>query len=110
MREAGLAVVREMMSKSSQPSRGLNDSTVSANSVNSNTESAPSSSVTISSHGANSADDIMSSTSPIGKNDISNGAEDDYNDVTAPVCISSRHFEAALNRVRPSVALHDRQR
>ena len=107
MREAGLAVVREMMSKSSQPSRGLSDSTVSANS---STESAPSSSVTISSHGANSADDIMSSTSPIGKNDISNGAEDDYNDVTAPVCISSRHFEAALNRVRPSVALHDRQR
>ena len=27
-----------------------------------------------------------------------------------PVCICSRHFEAALNRVRPSVALHDRQR
>ena len=107
MREAGLAVVREMMSKSSQPSRGLNDSTVSANSVNSNTESAPSSSVTISTHGANSADDIISSTSPIGKIDISNVAEDD---VTAPVCISSRHFEAALNRVRPSVALHDRQR
>lgn len=27
-----------------------------------------------------------------------------------PVCISARHFEAALQKVRPSVALHDRQR
>ena len=112
VREAGLAVVREMMIKSSQPSRGSNDITDSTTSVHSNSLSAPSSSVTISTHCANSTNDITSpSTTAIDNNDVSNGVEDNNdNDITDRVCISSRHFEAALNRVRPSVALHDRQR
>jgi SpoVK/Ycf46/Vps4 family AAA+-type ATPase len=96
VREAGLAVVRELMS--SHPS-GL--SVPATGRVTGGAADHCPSSATRSSEGTGS--DPASS-------DEGSLALASTEKKQLPVCISARHFESALQKVRPSVALHDRQR
>jgi hypothetical protein len=98
VREAGLAVVRELMSNhstgSSVPAAGRVTSGGADHCPSS--ASATSSSEGTGSDTASSGDGSLALASTEKKQ--------------LPVCISARHFESALQKVRPSVALHDRQR
>jgi hypothetical protein len=97
VREAGLSVVRELMSKGR--TKGSSSGSLAGVQVThpGDDGSAPSSS---------RSDDISGSSVADAESD-SRAAESEASEA---VCISARHFESALGRVRPSVALHDRQR
>jgi SpoVK/Ycf46/Vps4 family AAA+-type ATPase len=99
VREAGLSVVRELMSKgrAKGSSSGSLAGVIAAHPGDDG--SAPSSS---------SGGDV--SGSRVADGDSGSGAGAAESDASEAVCISARHFESALGRVRPSVALHDRQR
>jgi hypothetical protein len=100
VREAGLAVVRELMSNhstgSSVPAAGRG--------AGGGADHCPSSATaTSSSEGTGTGSDTASS----GDGSLALASTEKKQ---PPVCISARHFESALQKVRPSVALHDRQR
>jgi exo-beta-1,3-glucanase (GH17 family) len=98
VREAGLAVVRELMSNyptgSSMPAAGRV--------TGGGADHCPSSATATSSSEGTSSDSASSGDGSL--------ALINTEKKQPPVCISARHFEAALQKVRPSVALHDRQR
>lgn len=95
VREAGLSVVRELMSKS----KGSSSGSLAGVSVTrpGDDGSTPSSSGS-------------AGVSEVADPGTEGGSEATGSDATEAVCISARHFQSALGRVRPSVALHDRQR
>ena len=100
VREAGLAVVRELMGNSYQP---VGSSVPAAGHVSLGQAERCPSSAGSSSEGA--ANDLTSS------HDEGEGLNVAHTEEKQPaVCISARHFESALQKVRPSVALQDRQR
>lgn len=96
VREAGLAVVRELMSNyptgSNVPAAGR----IAGGGADHCPSSATSSSEGTGLDPASSGDGSLVLANTEKKQ--------------PPVCISARHFESALQKVRPSVALHDRQR
>ena len=100
VREAGLAVVRELMSNyptgSSMPAAGR------AAGAGGGGDHCPSSATATSNSEGTGSDSASSGDGSL----TLAGTEKKQ----PPVCISARHFEAALQKVRPSVALHDRQR
>ena len=98
VREAGLAVVRELMSNNSHPV-GFGTPAV-EHASGGKIDHCPSS-ATSSSEGA-----VRDATSS-GDGGLTVAHTEEQQ---PPVCISARHFESALQRVRPSVALQDRQR
>ena len=98
VREAGLAVVRELMSSNIHP---VGSSVPSAVHVTGGNAGHCPSSATSSSGGT--------ASDPTSSGDGGPHVADTEEKQPA-VCISARHFESALQKVRPSVALHDRQR
>ena len=98
VREAGLAVVRELMSNNSHPV-GFGTPAV-EHASGGKIDHCPSS-ATSSSEGA-----VRDATSS-GDGGLTVAHTEEQQ---PPVCISARHFESALQKVRPSVALQDRQR
>ena len=98
VREAGLAVVRELMSNNSHPV-GFGTPAV-EHASGGKIDHCPSS-ATSSSEGA-----VRDATSS-GDGGLTVARTEEQQ---PPVCISARHFESALQKVRPSVALQDRQR
>ena len=98
VREAGLAVVRELMSSNSHP---VGFSTPAVGHASGGKSDHFPSSATSSSGGA-VGDASSSGDSGLA---VAHTVEEQ-----PPVCISARHFESALQKVRPSVALQDRQR
>ena len=98
MREAGLAVVRELMSNNFHPV-GFGTPAVEQSSGG-KIDHFPSS-ATSSSEGT-----VRDATSS-GDGGLTVAHTEEQQ---PPVCISARHFESALQKVRPSVALQDRQR
>ena len=97
VREAGLSVVRELMSKGK--TKGSSSGSLAGVSLThpGDDGSAPSSS---------GSDDVSGRSVA----NAEGGGEAAENEASEAVCISARHFESALGRVRPSVALHDRLR
>lgn len=98
VREAGLAVVRELMCNNFNP---VGSGTSAVEHASGGTIDHFPSSATSSSEGA--VRDVTSS----GDGGLTVAHTEEQQ---PPVCISARHFESALQKVRPSVALQDRQR
>ena len=113
MREAGLAVVREMMSKSRDIGlRNGSHGGITAASIGGMSTEVPSSSTALGSaeSSTSGSDSSSSSSSSSSSHAGTETAPEDNGSSTTGACICARHFEAALNRVRPSVTLQDRQR
>ena len=111
MREAGLAVVREMMSKSRDIGlRNGSHGGITAASIGGMSTEVPSSSTDLGSAESSTSGSDSSSSSSSSSHAGTETAPEDNGSSTTGACICARHFEAALNRVRPSVTLQDRQR
>lgn len=104
VREAGLAVVRELMSN--QPSGFSVPAAGKVTSAGGGGDHCPSS-ATATATATTSSEGTSSDTASSGDGSLALAGTEKKQ---PPVCISARHFEAALQKVRPSVALHDRQR
>lgn len=113
VREAGLAVVRELMSSSHKSS-----SSVDKNIPNGSSSSGFTGPGSISEHapgGVEISSYIMTVEGDSPKSHSSSAADAGGSvsvgaGIEEAVCICSRHFECALQRVRPSVALQERKR
>ena len=108
VREAGLAVVRELMSRSSHKS----SSSVDKSSVRGSSSSSGSSYLESTGPGSRSEHPQggVEGDNPKSHSSVAADVVSVVDEVAEVVCICSRHFESALQRVRPSVALQERKR
>ena len=108
VREAGLAVVRELMSGSHKSNSSVDKNAIreiSSSSGSADPESTGPGSISEQPPGGVEGGSPKSHSSVAADVGVSEGR-----DVEEVVCICSRHFESALQRVRPSVALQERKR